>query len=59
MTKKELEEKIYNLKHEIVGLYNLAKELGNKSPQDNFMIKDRLELLQEFEKQLKELKDND
>jgi hypothetical protein len=54
MTKKELEEKIHNLKHEIVGLYNLAKELGNKNPQDNFMIKDRLELLQKFEKQLKE-----
>ena len=54
MNKKELEEKIHNLKHEIVGLYNLAKELGNKNPQDNFMIKDRLELLQKFEKQLKE-----
>lgn len=54
MTKKELEEKIHNLKHEIVGLYNLAKELGNKNPQDNFMIKDRLELLQKLEKQLKE-----
>ena len=54
MNKKELEEKIYNLKHEIVGLYNLAKELGNKNPQDNFMIKERFELLQKFEKQLKE-----
>lgn len=56
---KELEEKIYNLKHEIVGLYNLAKELGNKNPQDNFMIKDRLELLQKFEKQLKGCEDNE
>ena len=54
MNKKELEEKIYNLKHEIVGLYNLAKELGNKNPQDKFMIKERCELLQKFEKQLKE-----
>lgn len=59
MNKKELEEKIHNLKHEIVGLYNLAKELGNKNPQDNFMIKDRLELLQKFEKQLKESENNE
>lgn len=59
MTKKELEERIYELKYEINRLYNLAKSIGNKNLQDNFMIKERLELLQKFEKQLEELKNND
>lgn len=59
MNKKELEERIHNLKHEIIGLYNLAKELGNKKPEQNFMIKERFELLQKLEKQLKESENND
>lgn len=59
MNKKELEERIHNLKYEIIGLYNLAKELGNKKPEQNFMIKERFELLQKLEKQLKESENND
>ena len=53
MNKKELETKINELKQEISGLYKLALSLGNKNPQNNFMIRDRFELLQKLEKELK------
>lgn len=59
MNKKELEEKIYSLKYEINELCKLAKSMGNKNPQNNFMIKERFELLQKFEKQLKESENNE
>ena len=52
MNKKELETKINELKQEISELYKLALSLGNKEPQNNFMIKDRFELLQKLEKEL-------
>ena len=55
MTKEELEERIIELNKEIYDLANLCRQLGNKNPQDNFMIKDRLDLVQKYKKELREL----
>ena len=56
MNKEELQARIIELKGKIVSLYNLAKQLGNKEPDKNFMIKDRLKLIEKLEKELSELK---
>lgn len=56
MTKEELKERIIELNKEIHDLANLCYQLGNKNPQDNFMIKDRLELLKKYKKELEEVK---
>ena len=55
MNKEQLEERIIELNKEIHDLTNLCYQLGNKNPQDNFMIKDRLELLKKYKKELGEL----
>ena len=56
MNKEEIEGKIIELKGEIVTLSNLCKQLGNKEPEKNFMIKDRLELIKKLESELEDLK---
>ena len=55
MNKEELKERIVELNKEICDLSNLCYQLGNKNPQDNFMIKDRLELLKIYKKELEDL----
>lgn len=55
MSREELEERVIELNKEIHDLANLCRQLGNKNPQDNFMIKDRLELLKKYKKELEEL----
>ena len=55
MTKEELKERIIELNKEIYDLANLCRQLGNKNPQDNFMIKDRVELVQKYKKDLEVL----
>ena len=56
MNKEELQTRIIELKGEIVALSKLCYELGNKYPENNFMIKDRLLLIEKLEKELKGLK---
>ena len=53
--KEDLQNRIIELKGEIVTLSNLCKQLGNKEPEKNFMIKDRLQLIKKLENELKEL----
>ena len=53
MNKEKLQNRIIELKGEIVTLYNLAKQLGNKKPEENFLIKDRLKLIQKLESEIK------
>lgn len=55
MTKIEIIQRINELNHEICGLVQLAKELGNKKPYENFLIKDRIKLVNKLKKQLDEL----
>ena len=54
--KENIQNRIIELKGEIVTLSNLCKQLGNKEPEKNFMIKDRLELIKKLESELKDLK---
>lgn len=55
MNREELKERIIELNKEIHDLANLCYQLGNENPQDNFMIKDRLVLLEKYKKELQEL----
>lgn len=55
MTKIEIIQRINELNHEICGLVQLAKQLGNKKPYENFLIKDRIKLVNNLKKQLDEL----
>lgn len=55
MNREELKERIIELNKEIYDLANLCRQLGNKNPQDNFMIKDRVELVQKYKKDLEVL----
>ena len=52
MTKCEIIQRINELNYEINSLVNLAKQLGNKKPYDNFMIKDRINLVEKLKKEL-------
>ncbi len=52
---EDLKKKIYELEREISELYRLAISLGNKHPENNFMIQDRFELLKKLKKELEEL----
>lgn len=56
MNKEKIQNRIIELKGEIVTLSNLCKQLGNKQPEQNFMIKDRLKLIEKLEKELNGLK---
>lgn len=55
MTKIETIQRINELNYEINGLVNLAKQLGNKKPYENFMIKDKINLVIKLKKQLEEM----
>ena len=55
MNREELKERIIELNKEIYDQANLCRQLGNKNPQDNFMIKDRVELVQKYKKDLEVL----
>lgn len=50
--KEELQKQINNWIYEINGLVRTAKELGNKNPYDNFMIKDRIKIVEKLKKEL-------
>lgn len=52
MTKCETIQRINELNHEIVELVRLARQLGNKKPYDNFMVKDRIKLVEKLKKEL-------
>lgn len=57
MNKDKIREQIYNYNYEINGLVKLARELGNKKPYDNFLIKQRMEMIEKLYKQLKDMED--
>ena len=58
MTKEELEERIIELNKEIYELCKMCLMLGNENYKDNFMIKDRMSLLEKYKKDL-EVLEND
>lgn len=58
MSREELEERIVELNKEIHDLSTLCLQLGNKNPQNNFMIKDRLNLVKKYKKDLEELEND-
>lgn len=54
--KEELQKQINNWIYEINGLVRTAKQLGNKNPYDNFMIKDRIKIVEKLKKELETIK---
>ena len=50
--KEELQKQINDLIYEINRLVRIAKKLGNKKPYDNFMIKDRIKIVEKLKKEL-------
>lgn len=46
-------EELAELKREYLRLYKMAKQMGNKNPNDNFMIKGYLEDIKKLEDELK------
>lgn len=52
--KEELQKQINNWIYEINGLVRTAKQLGNKNPYDNFMIKDRIKIVEKLKRELEE-----
>ena len=55
MTKEELEEKIIELNKEVYELCKMCLMLGNKDYKNNFMIKDRMSLIEKYKKDLEVL----
>lgn len=55
-TKEEIQKEINDWMYEINGLVRTAKQMGNKNPYDNFLIKDRLEIVEKLKKEMEELK---
>ena len=54
--KEELQKQINNWIYEINGLVRTAKQLGNKNPYDNFMVKDRIKIVEKLKKELEAIK---
>ena len=50
--KEEIQKEINDWLYEINGLIRTAKQLGNKNPYDNFMIKDRIKIVEKLKKEL-------
>lgn len=50
MEKKK--EELAELKREYVRLYEMAKQMGNKNPNENFMIKRYLEDIKKLEEEI-------
>lgn len=45
-------EELAELKREYVRLYEIAKQMGNKNPNENFMIKGYLEDIKKLEEEI-------
>ena len=58
MNKEELEERIIELNKEVYELCKMCLMLGNKDYKNNFMIKDRMNLIEKYKKEL-EVLEND
>ena len=55
MNKEELEERIIELNKEIYELCKMCLMLGNKDYKNNFMVKDRMNLIEKYKKDLEVL----
>ena len=55
MTKEELEEIIIELNKEVYELCKMCLMLGNKDYKNNFMVKDRMNLIEKYKKDLEVL----
>lgn len=53
MTQEKIKERIINLRYEIISLTQTAIECGNKHPETNFLIRDRMKLLEKYLEMLK------
>lgn len=45
-------EELAELKREYVRLYEMAKQMGNKNPNENFMVKRYLEDIKKLEEEI-------
>lgn len=45
-------EELAELKREYIRLYEMAKQMGNKNPNENFMIKGYLEDIKKLEEEI-------
>lgn len=56
--KDELKKQINDWLYEINRLVKIAKQCGNKKPYDNFMIKDRIKIVEKLKKELEALQND-
>ena len=45
-------EELAELKREYIRLYEMAKQMGNKNPNENFMVKGYLEDIKKLEEEI-------
>ena len=57
--KEELQKQINQWAYEVNGLIKTMKELGNKDPYNNYMVKDRIEIIKKLQAEVKELEKNE
>lgn len=57
--KEELQKQVNQWTYEVNGLIRTMKQMGNKNPYNNYMVKDRIEIIKKLQAELKEIENNE